>query len=105
MAHRLSPPQGKLLRDEAVLLNDLDKPAPERMRRVVALVEMEGAERAMTILTNHLGWSPRSVAEHYLCRWQIERFFQQIKQTLQRADFLGPNANAGRWQVWAALLA
>jgi len=28
----------------------------------------------------------------------------QIKQTLQLADFLGHNANAVRWQVWTALL-
>ncbi len=28
----------------------------------------------------------------------------QIKQTLQLADFLGTSANAVRWQVWTALL-
>ncbi len=39
----------------------------------------------------------------YRCRWQIEVFFKQIKQTLQ-GDFLGHNANAVRWQVWTALL-
>ncbi|MBE0542195.1 MAG: hypothetical protein IH623_12480 [Verrucomicrobia bacterium] len=36
--------------------------------------------------------------ELYRCRWQIEVFFKQIKQTLQLADFLGPSANAVRWQ-------
>ena len=40
----------------------------------------------------------------YRCRWQIEVFFKQIKQTLQLADFLGTSANAVRWQVWTALL-
>jgi IS4 transposase len=74
------------------------------MRRVVALVPVEGEEREMTFLTNHLEWSPRSVADLYRCRWQIEVFFKQIKQTLQLADFLGHNANAVRWQVWTALL-
>ncbi len=44
------------------------------------------------------------VADLYRCRWQIEVFFKQIKQTLQLADFLGHNANAVRWQVWIALL-
>jgi IS4 transposase len=58
----------------------------------------------MTFLTNNLEWSPRSVADLYRCRWQIEVFFKQIKQTLQLADFLGHNANAVRWQVWMALL-
>ena len=58
----------------------------------------------MVFLTNNLTWSPRSVADLYRCRWQIEVFFKQIKQTWQLADFLGHNANAVRWQVWTALL-
>jgi hypothetical protein len=94
----------KILRDEVIVLSHESKPAPELMRRVVALVEIDGKERAMTFLTNNLEWSPRSVADLYRCRWQIEVFFKQIKQTLQLADFLGHNANAVRWQVWTALL-
>lgn len=95
----------KILRDEIIMLSNANKPAPELMRRVVALVEVDGKEREMTFLTNNLEWSPRSVADLYRCRWQIEVFFKQIKQTLQLADFLGHNANAVRWQVWIALLA
>jgi len=94
----------KILQDEVIKLNNPNKPAPELMRRVVALVEIDGEEREMGFLTNNLQWSPRSVADLYRCRWQIEIFFKQIKQTLQLADFLGHNANAVRWQVWIALL-
>ena len=94
----------KILQDEVIVLKDPNKPAPELMRRIVALVEVDGEERAMTFLTNNLEWSPRSVADLYRCRWEIEVFFKQIKQTLQLADFLGHNANAVRWQVWTALL-
>jgi hypothetical protein len=94
----------KILRDEIIALSDPDKPAPELMRRIVALVEIDGQEREMTFLTNNLEWSPRSVADLYRCRWQIEVFFKQIKQTLQLGDFWGHNANAVRWQVWIALL-
>jgi len=94
----------KILRDEIIQLSNLDKAAPEVMRRIVALVEVDGQEREMTFLTNNLEWSPRTVADLYRCRWQIEVFFKQIKQTLQLADFLGHNANAVRWQVWMALL-
>ena len=90
--------------DEIIVLRDLNKPAPELMRRVVAIVEVDGQEQEMMFLTNNLEWSPRSVADLYRCRWQIEVFFKQIKQTLQLADFLGHNANAVRWQVWTALL-
>jgi len=94
----------KILKDEVIALSDPNKPAPELMRRIVALVEIDGQEREMVFLTNNLEWSPRSVADLYRCRWQIEVFFKQIKQTLQLADFLGHNANAVRWQVWMALL-
>jgi len=94
----------KILQDEVILLSNPNKPAPELMRRMVALVQIEGEKREMVFLTNNLQWSPRSVADLYRCRWQIEVFFKQIKQTLQLADFLGHNANAVRWQVWIALL-
>jgi hypothetical protein len=94
----------KILRDEIIQLSNPNKPGPELMRRVVALVEVDEQEREMTFLTNNLEWSPRSVADLYRCRWQIEVFFKQIKQTLQLGDFLGHNANAIRWQVWMALL-
>ena len=94
----------KILADEIIVLSHPNKPAPELMRRVVALVEVDAQEQEMTFLTNNLEWSPRSVADLYRCRWQIEAFFKQIKQTLQLADFLGHNANAVRWQVWTALL-
>lgn len=94
----------RILRDEIIVLKDPVRQAPEKMRRVVARVEVDGREREMTFLTNHLQWSARSVADLYRCRWDIEVFFKQIKQTLQLADFLGHNANAVQWQVWTALL-
>lgn len=94
----------KILRDEIIRLSNPNKPAPELMRRVVGLVEIDGEERELTFLTNNLEWSPRSVADLYRCRWQIDVFFKQIKQTLQLADFLGHNANAMHRQVWMALL-
>ena len=95
---------GKILADEIIVLANEKKVAPELMRRVVALVEVDGKEREMVFLTNNLEWSPQTVADLYQCRWQVEVFFKQIKQTLQLADFLGNNANAVRWQVWMALL-
>jgi len=77
---------------------------PDALRRVVALVEVDGQNREMVFLTNHMGWSAWSVAELYRCRWDIEVFFKEIKQTLQLADFLGHSANAVQWQVWIGLL-
>src|SRR5258708_2008194 len=73
------------------------------MRRVRALVEIDGKEREMEFLTNNVSWSATSVADLYRCRWQIEVFFKQIKQSLQLCDFLGNSANAVPWQVWTPL--
>jgi Transposase DDE domain/Domain of unknown function (DUF4372) len=97
---------GKILRDDLIQLTtpSSHQDYPELMRRVVALVEVDGKEVEMEFLTNNLEWSAQSIADLYRCRWQIEVFFKQIKQTLQLADFLGTSANAVRWQVWTALL-
>jgi IS4 transposase len=104
---RNRPTHPKILADEEVRLARDDayaKKYPERMRRVRALVDVDGEEREMEFLTNNLEWSPRSVADLYRCRWSIEVFFKQIKQSLKLSDFLGNSANAVRWQVWTALL-
>jgi hypothetical protein len=95
-----------LLRDDLIVLTTGKSKAqyPEVLRRVIALVELDGEWVEMSFLTNHLDWSAQTIADLYRCRWQIEVFFKQIKQTLQLADFLGQSANAVRWQVWMALL-
>jgi len=96
----------KILADEEVLAANegTRQKYPERMRRVRALVEVDGVEREMEFLTNNMEWSAQSVADLYRSRWSIEVFFKQIKQTLKLADFLGYSANAVRWQIWSALL-
>jgi hypothetical protein len=103
---RLKKREGRLLRDDEVVatgpLSKQKYPAP--LRRVEAEVLVDGTWRVMVFLTNNLTWAPSSVAELYRCRWQIEVFFKQIKQTLQLSDFLGNSANAVRWQLWTALL-
>src|SRR6266581_1608826 len=98
---------GKILRDDLIRLKTpaSRREYPELMRRIVALVEIEGREVEMVFLSNNVEWSAESIVELYRCRWQIEVFFKQIKQTLQLADFLGTSANAVRWQIWTALLA
>jgi len=96
----------KILRDDLIVLKTPQSRAsyPAELRRVVALVEIEGKEVEMVFLTNNLIWSAASVADLYRSRWSIEVFFKQIKQTLQLSDFLGHSANAVRWQIWTALL-
>jgi len=97
---------GNILADDLVELTTAHSQSayPNWMRRVVAWVEVNGEVREMVFLTNHLGWSAQTIADLYRCRWSIEVFFKELKQTLQLADFLGHNASAVRWQVWTALL-
>ena len=71
---------------------------------MVALVEVDGQVREMTFLTNHWEWSAQTSTDRYRCRWEIEGFFQQSKQTLHLADFLGNSANAVQWPIGTALL-
>lgn len=99
-------PQGRILRDDLVRLRGpLSKQRyPALLRRVLAQVEIDGRIEEMEFLSNNLQWSAQSIAELYRCRWEIEVFFKQIKQTLQLTDFLGHNESAVKWQVWAALL-
>jgi len=78
---------------------------PAVLRRVTAIVEVDGRDMEMTFLTNNFDWSPRTVAELYKARWAIELFFKELKQTLQLRDFVGYNEKAVKWQVWTGLLA
>jgi IS4 transposase len=94
----------KVVRDELIWRPQAKQGEVEVMRRVEAWVEVDGEERLMVFVTNQMDWSPQTIVDLYRCRWMIEVFFKQIKQTLQLADFLGHNANAVRWQVWTALL-
>jgi len=78
---------------------------PQRLRLVTAHVDVNGVQKTMSFITNNTTWAPSSICDLYKCRWGVEVFFKQIKQTLQLADFLGHSRNAILWQVWTALLA
>ena len=102
-----SPPKGDVLSD---VLIELETPKsyqayPLRLRLVTANVEVNGVIKTMTFITNNLLWAPSSICDLYKCRWGVEVFFKQIKQTLQLSDFLGHSRNAILWQVWMAMLA
>lgn len=102
----LKKPAGKILRDDLIVLTGAASREryPPVLRRVRAMVEVDGQEREMEFLTNNLEWAASSIVALYRSRWQIEVFFKQIKQTLQLYDFLGHNKNAVLWQVWTALI-
>jgi hypothetical protein len=46
---------------------------------------------------------PRTIADLYRCRWQIELFFKWIKQNLRIKSFFGTTENAVKSQIWIAV--
>ena len=97
----------RILADRTVRMHrdDSAEKYPDTLRRVTAVVEVDGRDMEMTFITNNFDWSPRTVAELYKARWAIEIFFKELKQTLQLRDFVGYNEKAVKWQVWTGLLA
>jgi hypothetical protein len=100
-------PKGDILSD---VLIELETPKsyksyPQRLRLVTAYVEINGVKKLMSFITNKTTEPPKNMYHWDKCRWGVEVFFKQIKQTLQLGDFLGHSRNAILWQVWMALLA
>ena len=54
-------------------------------------------------LTNHFRLSPKTIADIYKDRWQIELFFKEIKQNLRIKSFVGNSENAVLIQLYTAL--
>ena len=81
----INKPKGNIVRDDLVILTTPKSAQqyPEPMRRVTAWVLVDGEWMLMTFLTNNLKWSANTISELYRCRWPIETFFRQIKQTLK----------------------
>jgi hypothetical protein len=102
----IKKPEGRILRDDIVVIKNSGKRKdyPKQMRRITAIVEVDGEDREMTFFTNNFEWAASSICDLYKARWNIEKFFRQIKQTLHIGDFLGHSRKAIEWQIWTALL-
>jgi IS4 transposase len=78
------------------------KDYPESLRRV-AFYDMKN-HRRLVFLTNLFTVSPKTVADIYKQRWQVELFFKWIKGHLRIKSFYGTSANAVKTQVWVAII-
>ena len=78
------------------------KDYPESLRRV-AFYDMKN-HRRLVFLTNLFSVSPKTVADIYKQRWQVELFFKWIKGHLRIKSFYGTSANAVKIQVWVAII-
>jgi putative transposase len=72
------------------------------LRRVV--VEREGKEKPLILITNMMDVSAKAVADLYKSRWEIELFFKWIKQNLKIKKFLGRSENAVNIQLAVAMI-
>lgn len=78
------------------------KDYPESLRRV-AFYDMKN-HRRLVFLTNLFTVSPKTVADIYKQRWQVELFFKWIKGHLRIKSFYGTSANAVKIQIWVAII-
>ena len=76
---------------------------PHLLRRVCYTDPETGKE--YVYLTNNFRLSPKTIADIYKERWQIEVFFRWIKQNLKIKAFLGNTENAVMTQIYVALIA
>ena len=72
-----------------------------RLRRIVYRDSESG--KRYEFLTNHLRLAPKTIADIYKDRWQIEIFFREIKQNLRIKSFVGNSENAVLIQIYTAL--
>lgn len=79
------------------------KDYPTLLRRIRSRDPETG--KIIVLLTNHLDWSAKTIAQIYKERWQIELFFKAIKQQLKVKSFVGTSQNALLSQLWVALTA
>ena len=72
-----------------------------RLRRI-GYRDPESGKR-YEFLTNHFRLSPKTIADIYKERWEIELFFKEIKQNLRIKSFVGNSENAVLIQICTAL--
>ena len=60
-------------------------------------------QRFFVFLTNNFALPALTIAQLYRARWQVELFFQWIKQHLRIKAFFGTSENAVRAQIWIAI--
>jgi hypothetical protein len=102
--NRPLPERGPVRKDQEIVLTGYyaRKTYPYRLRRIVVWDAEQ--EREIVLLTNHMDFAARTIAQIYKDRWQIELFFKAIKQNLKIKTFVGTSENAVQIQIWTALI-
>ena len=89
--------------DQTVILSSVESATayPDSLRKVSYF----GAERnkRLEVLTNNFTLLARTIADIYRQRWQVELFFEWIKQHLRIKALCGTGENAVKTQIWIAV--
>jgi len=80
------------------------RPQARQKVRLIKLYD-ELNQKHYDFTTNDFRSAPRTIADIYKQRWQIETLFKRIKQNFNLHNFLGDTENAIRIQLWCTLIA
>ncbi|WP_434978055.1 IS4 family transposase [Daejeonia sp. YH14] len=95
-----------ILKDEIIELysKKAEETGIDKQKLRLVHVYKEDENKVIEIITNHLDWEARTIADLYKKRWDIELFFKAMKQNLQIKTFLGTSENAVKSQIYVALI-
>jgi len=101
------PCSGHIMSDDIIRLSNKrpggkKNPYTKPLRRIV--VQREGREEPLVVVSNLMDAPAQEVADLYKRRWAIELWFKWIKQNLKIKKFLGRSENAVRIQILVALI-
>ncbi len=101
------PCSGNIMSDDIIRLSNKrpggkKNPYTQPLRRIV--VQREGHEEPLVVVSNLMDAPAQEVADLYKRRWAIELWFKWIKQNLKIKKFLGHSENAVRIQILVALI-
>ena len=74
---------------------------PNKLRRIK--YHDTETNKTLIFLTNNFSLPALTIAQIYRCRWQVELFFNWIKQNLRIKNFYGTSQNAVKTQIWIAI--
>ena len=101
-SHPVDPATG-VRSDRTVILASLGSALvyPDPLRKI-SRVDQETGKR-LVFLANNFSLPAATIAAIYKQRWQVELFFQWIRQPLRTKAFYGTRENAVKTQIWIAV--
>jgi IS4 transposase len=102
LSHKVNRSTG-IIADQTITLTGVTScdDYPEKLRRIV--FRDPTTNKRLVFLTNNFSLAPKTIADLYKSRWQIEIFFKWIKQHLRIKAFFGTSENAVHTQIWIAV--